>query len=122
MATDFTQWTYVKNPPCCGDDVFTGGTQINTPILQKITSANFDDTLNTIDGAVYPVDTYFQSINLVTAGTDTALIIIEEVIDNAFVSRTVTMRVGNFLSVKGNRILTGTDATVVLNVGVKDEP
>ena len=111
--TDFTKWERIQ-------DSELGETHLNSSGLVQILAADFDKTLNDINAALFPVDTYFQSIYLASAAGDTAQIEIEEVVNGTLTVETYTMRVGSYLSVLGNQILSaGTDATAVIVVGVR---
>lgn len=92
---------------------------LNTPIIQAITSTEFDMYLGQINAAYYTEREVFTWINLAYADTDTATIVLDIVSgENILVDQTFTMRVGSFLPVRAVRVKTGTDPTALLNVGV----
>lgn len=91
---------------------------LNAPIIQTIDQANFDQYMNQVNPTLFNSQEAFTYINLVSAATDFITIVYELITPDGPSIQTFTMRVGNFLPCRGLRILTGTDVSAVINVGV----
>ena len=90
---------------------------INTPVPQTIVAADFDKYLDEINSTFFDSQEVFTYITLVDAGTNTATVVVELVNRDGVANQTLTMRIGETNFCRGKRIMTGTDATAVLNVG-----
>jgi len=91
---------------------------LNTPIIQTIQAAQFDLYLGQINPNYFQEQEVFTWINLASAATDVVTVVVEMVKGNTRINQTINMRVGSFLPCRGLRILTGTDVSAIINVGV----
>lgn len=91
---------------------------LNTPIALPITSADFDKYLNAIQPALFKSQEAFTYIHLVDASTSVITVVYDLIFESGNVAMTLPFRVGSLLPCRAVRILTGTDPSAIITVGV----